>query len=173
MPPDYSCEELGPWAADYFILESITVLESRQDLGTDMFAGGRNGERASLLLRILNQGPLARLRENRCLRDNFPISSKVKRLISFLCNQDPRAELWTLVCSITGNSQCLMSSTFILPADKWMLPVYHGCWDVKQCSQKNTMAELLDLKSQSETLVEFRARRKNLIIATDTLEEGH
>jgi ERCC4-related helicase len=39
-------------------------------------------------------------------------------------------------------------------------------------AKKYTMAELLDLKAQSETLAEFRARRKNLIIATDVLEEG-
>jgi len=35
-----------------------------------------------------------------------------------------------------------------------------------------TIAELLDLKAQSQTLVEFRARKKNLIVATDVLEEG-
>jgi len=39
-------------------------------------------------------------------------------------------------------------------------------------AKKYTMAELLDLKAQRETLIEFRARRKNLIIATDVLEEG-
>jgi len=34
------------------------------------------------------------------------------------------------------------------------------------------MAEMFNLKAQRDTLAEFRARRKNLIVTTDALEEG-
>jgi len=162
-------EELGPWAADYFILESIALLESRHDLGTDMFAGGRNGERASLL-RILNQGPLAR--ENRSLQDNFLISSKVDRLISFLRNEDHEQCSGLLFVRQRATVSVLCPLLSIHPRIK-------GCFECatfvgmsNNAAKNNTMAELLDLKAQSETLAEFRARRKNLIIATDALEEG-
>ena len=164
-------EELGPWAADYYILESINVLATQLDLGTDLFSGGRQGERASLL-QTLDQGELSNLRHNRPLLGPFTISSKVERLLSFLNMQDHKecSGLLFVRQRATVSVLCTLLSVHPEAQGRFQCATFVGMSN--NAAKRYTIAELLDLKAQRETLAEFRARRKNLIIATDVLEEG-
>jgi ERCC4-related helicase len=164
-------EELGPWAADYFILESVTALETLNDLEAGMFAGGRNGERLSLL-QILKQGALLKLWENRSLQGPYPISSKVKHLMSFLKNQDCNECSGLLFVRQRATVSVMHVLLSIHPDTKGRFRCATFVGMSNSAAKRYTMAELLDLKAQRETLAEFRARRKNLVIATDVLEEG-
>ncbi len=164
-------DELGPWAASYFILESIAALETLDDLEVNVFAGERNGERKTLL-RILKQSPLLRLLKNRSLQGPYPISSKVEHLMSFLDKQDYSkcSGLLFVRQRATVSVLCTLLSTHPKTKGRFHCATFVGM--SSNAAKKYTMAELLDLKAQRETLIEFRARRKNLIIATDVLEEG-
>lgn len=164
-------EELGPWAVDYFILESIAALETLNSLKTDMFAGERNGDRVSLL-RILKQGPLLRLLENGSLGGPYPTSDKVKHLMAFLGNQDCSECSGLLFVRQRATVSVLCTLLSIHPNTKGTFRCATFVGMSNNAAKRYTMAELLDLKAQRETLAEFRARRKNLIIATDALEEG-
>lgn len=164
-------EQLGPWAADYFILESITALEALSDRDSDMFIGARNGDKESLL-RILKRGLLRTMLETRSLEGPYPISHKVKQLLTFLNNQDCNncSGLLFVRQRVTVSVLCTLLSLHPDTKARFQCATFVGMSN--SSSKKYNMSELLDLKAQRETLVEFRARKKNLIVATDVLEEG-
>lgn len=171
MKATHIYDELGPWAADYFILESITALESSNSFERDLFARQGNGDRVSLL-RILKQGRLVKLLETRSLEGPYLISSKVKDLMAFLNDQDCNecSGLLFVRQRATVSVLCTLLSTHPNTKGRFRCATFVGM--SSNAAKKYTMAELLDIKAQRETLAEFRARRKNLIIATDALEEG-
>jgi ERCC4-related helicase len=162
-------EELGPWASDYFILESISVLSKQRD-GVDAFAIGEIQDRESLL-RILNKGPLLELRQIQTTAGPFTVSDKVEKLLSFLDNQNSEKSSGLIFVRqrATVSVLCYLLSIH---------PRVRGCFQcatfvgMSKNAARTSMVELLDLKAQRETLAEFKARSKNLIIATDVLEEG-
>jgi ERCC4-related helicase len=164
-------EELGPWASDYFVLESVSVLARQQDTRADILDGGEIEERESLL-QILDKGRLRKLRQNYSLQGPFLISDKVKNLLAFLATQD--AENCSGILFVrqraTVSVMCKLLSIHPEVQGRFHCATFVGMSN--NAARKYSMSELLDLKAQRETLVEFRARRKNLIIATDVLEEG-
>jgi len=163
-------EELGPWAANYFILESISVLSKQRD-GADAFAMGEIQDRESLL-RILNKGPLPELRQIQTPVGPFPVSDKVEKLFSFLDNQNSEKSSGLIFVRqrATVSVLCYLLSIHPRVRGRFQCATFVGM--SKSAATKCSMVELLDLKAQRETLAEFKARSKNLIIATDVLEEG-
>jgi ERCC4-related helicase len=168
---DHIYEELGPWATDYFILQSIETLENIDGLDINIFAGSRNAEKRSLL-RILNQGPMISLRQNKSLDGPYQISSKVECLISFLEEQDPQQCSGLLFVKQRVTVSVLKVLLSKHPGIKGRFRCATFVGTSNSASKRYGLAELLDLKAQQETLTEFRAGYKNLIIATDALEEG-
>jgi len=164
-------EQLGPWAADYFILESIAALEALSDRDSDMFLGARNGDKESLL-RILKRGLLSIMLKTRSLEGPYPISHKVKQLLTFLGNQDCNNCSGLLFVRQRATVSVLCTLLSLHPDTKARFQCATFVGMSNSGSKKYCMAEILDLKAQRETLVEFRARKKNLIVATDVLEEG-
>jgi Lhr-like helicase len=164
-------EELGPWAADYFILESITRLKRTVEVEKGLFFAREDNERAYLLEK-LSQIPTKRLRTDFTANDCPPISPKLDQLISFLIKED-HAEFSGLIF-------VRQRATVIVMAE--LLSVHPKTKNRFQCapcvglsnsaSRRQNIGELLDLRVQRETLTDFRDGRKNLIIATDVLEEG-
>lgn len=164
-------EELGPWAADYFILESIAALEALSDRDSDVLLGARNGVKLSLL-QILKRGLLCTMLETRSLEGPYPISHKVEQLLKFLSKQDCNNCSGLLFVRQRATVSVLCTLLSLHPDTKAQFQCATFVGMSNSGSKKYSMAELLDLKAQRETLVEFRARKKNLIIATDALEEG-
>jgi len=163
-------EELGPWAADYFIFESITALKKSTDDGSDIFSGWRDSTKTTLL-KTLDQDALSRRTENSD-RAGFLISPKVQRLIEFLRQQD-RSDCSGLLFvrqRATVSVLCTLLSIHPQTKGRFQCATFVGLSN--NASKKYTLSELFDLKAQRDTMTEFRARRKNLIIATDVLEEG-
>jgi ERCC4-related helicase len=162
-------EELGAWAADHFIFQTINMLKNRSSLPEALSVGLRDDVAASLL-RVLNKQDPFRPPPQLSLQSY--LSSKVEKLIAFLELQDPQQNsglifvrqravvsiLFKILSShprITGSFRC---ATFVGLSNS--------------SKRKYAISELLDLKAQNDTMSEFRAGRKNLIIATDVLEEG-
>ena len=164
-------EELGPWASDYFVLESISVLAKRHVIDADVFVGAEIEDRESLL-QILAKGSLLKLSHNATRRGPFAISDKVEKLLSFLETQDFEqcSGLMFVRQRATVSVLCKLLSIHPRVQGRFQCATFVGTSN--NAARKYNMAELLDLKAQRETLAEFRARSKNLIIATDVLEEG-
>jgi ERCC4-related helicase len=164
-------EELGPWASDYFILESISALARRHDIGADIFGSGEIEDQESLL-QILDNGPLLELRQNHSLLGPFLISDKVKNLLAFLAAQD--AENCSGILFVrqraTVSVLCKLLSIHPEVQGRFHCATFVGLSN--NSARKYSIAELLDLEAQRETLAKFRAHSKNLIVATDVLEEG-
>lgn len=165
----YVCEELGSWAADYFVLESITVLRAQEQLKSNLLPKNTN---AAVLLRLLDQGPLHSMLERQCPEDVVNISPKVNTLISFLSQKTPSncSGIIFVQQRVTASVLCTLLNLHPSTKDRFRCATFVGM--ANNAAKRYHIAELLDLKAQRETLPEFRARRKNLIIATDALEEG-
>ena len=136
-----------------------------------MFSGEGNGDRKSLL-RILKRGQLLELANRQSLEGPYQVSSKVKDLIAYLCSQDSdecSGLLFVRQRVTVGVLKTLLSMHPDTKA-KFRCATFVGMSNNK--SRRYGIAELLDLKAQRETLTEFQARRKNLIVTTDALEEG-
>jgi len=161
--------ELGKWASDYFILESISVLAKRDDAGVDPF---RQIEERDSLLRILDNGPLRVLRQKEDFTGTFALSNKVENLISFLHCQDFKKCSGILFVQQRAvvSVLCKLLSTHPKIKGRFQCATFVGMSN--NARKKYGMTELLDLKAQCEILAGFRTREKNLIIATDVLEEG-
>ena len=164
-------EELGPWAADYFILESTARLKRAVEGECGLFCGREHKERA-YLSKNLNQIPMARVRTEFVANDCPQISHKLGQLISFLVEEDD--------ADFSGLIFVRQRATVIVMAE--LLSIHPKTKNRFQCasyvglsnsgSRKQTIGELLDIRAQRETLTDFRDGSKNLIIATDVLEEG-
>jgi ERCC4-related helicase len=162
--------ELGPWAANYFILESIEALAAMNDVEAATFHGGGNNKKA--LLRILKQGTLLKLLNSRSLNGPYLVSGKVKDLMAYLSKQDS-AECSGLLFVQQRVTVSVLKTLLSIHPDtkaKFRCATFVGMSNNRY--KRYGMAELLDLKAQRETLTEFRAGRKNLIVTTDALEEG-
>jgi len=162
--------ELGPWAADYYILESISALEAREDILTG-FSNGSISNR-ELLLKVLGKGPLLQMQKNRSSQGPFLLSAKVERLLAFLNEQDSEkcSGLLFVQQRATVSLLCTLLSVHPQTRDRFRCATFVGLSN--NAARSYTIAELLDRKAQSQTLAEFRARKKNLIVATNVLEEG-
>jgi hypothetical protein len=163
-------EQLGEWAVEYFIRASISSLETLSTLEIGLFADGGNTIRI-LLLNILKQGPLLELSNNGSFAGAGRVSSKVERLLAYLSGHDSNDSTGLVFVQqrVTVSVLCTLLST-------------HPCTKEFRCAtfvglsnnpaRRYCMGDLLDLKAQRETLTEFRAGRKDLIVTTDALEEG-
>jgi ERCC4-related helicase len=160
-------EELGPWAADYFIIESIKKFRKTVDIEKGIFAGWENREKA-YLLRILNKINVADFPSS----DTPQVSHKLDRLISFL-GENKHSDFSGLVFVQQRATVSVMSALLsVHPRTKnhFRCAPYVGLSN--SVNRKQNIGELLDPRAMCDTLDDFRNRRKNLIISTDALEEG-
>jgi ERCC4-related helicase len=161
--------ELGKWATDYFIFESISVLVKPNEVGDYQL---REIVERESLLRILDPKHPLLLRQNQAFTGDLVVSSKVAKLISFLENQDFENTSGILFAQqrVVVSILCKLLSIHPKIKGRFQCATFVGMSN--NTAKKYGMTELLDLKTQRETLASFRARKKNLIIATDVLEEG-
>ena len=164
-------DELGQWAADYFIAESIRKLQKMVDTNEEISFGLENDEKA-YLLGILTKVP--RTERVSVLRtvDSLQISAKVDSLISFLAKEehDKFSGLIFVRQRATVSVMTKLLSIHPKTRDRFRCAPYVGLSN--SANRKQNIGELLDPRDQCETLDNFRQGRTNLIIATDVLEEG-
>ncbi|KAJ5773733.1 hypothetical protein N7457_008629 [Penicillium paradoxum] len=158
-------EELGGWAADFFISASIDQLQRSIQDATEMSHLDRM-ERV-YLLELLLAMPVPDPDE-----ENIHISPKLEVLLNFLEKMDrpgfsgllfanQRATVGVLARLLAHHSKT---------RDRFQCAAYVG-WSSDR-NRKGSLGDLLHRDMQRDTLDEFKAGRKNLIIATDVLEEG-
>ncbi|KAJ5188990.1 hypothetical protein N7491_005312 [Penicillium cf. griseofulvum] len=157
-------EELGGWAADFFISASIDQLQgSIQDASEKSHLDQM--ERI-YLLELLRAMPAPGLAES----DH--VSIKLEMLINFLEKMDGPGFSGLLFAKQRATVSVLARILSLHPKtrDRFQCAAYVG-W-ASDRSRNGCLGDLLRRDMQRDTLDEFRAGRKNLIVATEVLEEG-
>ncbi|KKK18219.1 hypothetical protein AOCH_004535 [Aspergillus ochraceoroseus] len=163
-------EELGEWAADYFIWESIEQLRAKTHDKSVMMDW--DDEEKQYLIEILSQLPVPGIDLHSSDPDDFPISPKFAALISFLSNINENEFSGLIFAQQRATVGVMAQLLSVHPStrDRFRTAGYVG-WS-SGSSRKDALGELLTMKMQRDTLDDFRGGRKNLIVATDVLEEG-
>lgn len=165
-------EELGGWAADYFIHTSIRQLKVA--FGDSSLPGDWDwdDEEKAYMVEILSQIPTPNLQVDFADPADMPIAPKLESLIAFLGHRYD-TEFSGIVFAkqrATVGVMAKVLSVHPLTKDRFRCAAYVG-WSNSHY-RKDILGELLSMHMQRDTLDDFRSGRKNLIIATDVLEEG-
>lgn len=160
-------EELGSWAVDYFITESIEKFRKTVDIGKGVFTGWESSTKTRLL-RMLDKLNATNLP----MSDVSRISPKLDRLISFLSENRQRDFSGLVFVQQRATVSVMFALLSIHPKTEkhFRCAPYVGLSN--SANRKQNIGELLDPRAMCDTLDDFRNRRKNLIISTDVLEEG-
>jgi hypothetical protein len=163
--------ELGPWATDLFILDTIKVLSKSHADNTHLSVNWTDQEH-KFLTQLLCKDPVLSQLQHRTTPAADTISKKVACLLSFLESNDETqttAIIFVQQRVVTGLLSRLLSTH---SSTKGALQCAPFVGMSQNQSKKYGLPELLDLKEQRQTLASFRALAKNVIIATNALEEG-
>lgn len=147
-------EELGQWAVDYFILESITRLKRAVEIKKKMLFGWEDDEKV-YLLQELSQVPLTKLRTDFTISECPQVSPKLECLISFFVVEDQPdfSGLIFVHQRATVNVMSELLSIHPKTRDRFHCAPYVGLSN--NASRKQSVGELLDIRAQRETLTEF------------------
>ena len=161
--------ELGAHAADTYIHACIEKFRSKKQ--SPGMADDIEHAEKSHLLNLINQIEFPSSLQNRELREDIDISSKLRTLMTFLNKRQSadfvgivfvqtRAEVAVLprILSRHPLTSSFAISTFVGESDS--------------SNRKHTLGELADVRHQKTTLDDLRSGQKNLVISTNALEEG-
>ncbi|EAW13550.1 putative RNA helicase/RNAse III [Aspergillus clavatus NRRL 1] len=163
-------EELGEWAADYYIYTSIQHLKTR--VQTSYMTGDWDEAERAYLVSFLSKLPAAdiqiTLSDAACLR----ISPKLEALIGFLDAMDDPEFSGLIFVKQRATVSVMTDLLAVHPRtrERFRSAAYVG-WS-NSSGSKDFLGNLLSMHGQLSTLDDFRSGHKNLIIATDVLEEG-
>lgn len=164
-------EELGPSAAAYFILRTAEVIRNKAELAkASAFHVQKKDELVCQLRHTFDQEGINQAPDVLSLRDQ--LSPKVERLIAFLDRQEPQAcsGLIFVQQRATVSMLCTIISSHPWTMSKFRCATFVGI--SSNAYRKLVLSELYDKEAQKNTVPDFRAGKKNLVIATDALEEG-
>ena len=167
----YIQKELGPWASDYYIRESIKQITLAMH-GKQNRRLGWQDEQTIYILNSLGQMRATEPTFDIELQMDAMVSEKCAKILSFL----------KIKASSTFRGIIFVDQRVTAFVLRHLLSVYPGTKSLFKCgtfvgistneSKKMELRDLLDPQDQQNTLKDFREGRKNLIIATTALEEG-
>lgn len=160
-------EELGGWATDFFIEASVDQL--RRSVENDKQIIGIDRIEQVYLLELLMRMPVSGAEP---ISESCHISPKVATLLEYLEKMD-RPEFSAIIFAkrraVVG-VLARMLSVYPTTKKRFSCAAYVG-WSSFQ-GRSECLGDLVSRDIQRDTLSEFKAGRKNLIVATDVLEEG-
>ncbi|KAF9883265.1 Dicer-like protein 2 [Aspergillus nanangensis] len=164
-------EELGGWAADYFIYACIAQVKSKIHNSTLMIDWDE--EEKTYLANFFLKIPELAGELTFAGAADFRLSPKLEALIDFLDTvDDPQNFSGLIFATQRATVSVLATLLAVHPRTKhrFRCAAYVG-WSGGG-TRKDLIGELLSIQMQRDTLSEFKSGRKNLIVATDVLEEG-
>lgn len=158
-------EELGEWAANYFIYASIEQLTAR--VGDASLALDWTDEEKAYLVELMARVPVPDINT-----DDFPVSAKFQALMDFLdsAKGEDFSGIIFVKQRVTVSVIAHLLSIHPRTRDHFRCAAYVG-WSGGG-SRKDILGEFLSAQMQRSTLDEFQSGTKNLIVGTDVLEEG-
>jgi ERCC4-related helicase len=167
----YIQKELGPWASDYYITESIKQITLAMH-GKQNRRLGWQDEQTIYILNSLGQMRASEPTFDIELQMDAMVSEKCAKILSFLGKK----------ASSTFRGIIFVDQRVTAFVLRHLLSVHPGTKNFFKCgtfvgistneSKKMELRDLLDPQDQQNTLKDFREGRKNLLIATTALEEG-
>ncbi|KAI9675092.1 MAG: Dicer-like protein 2 [Caeruleum heppii] len=162
--------ELGVWAADYYILNSINRLRASLASSLDVQLDWNDAER-SYLLKILNTVTSAATPSGNS--SPMRVSAKVDQLIDLLIAE--HTPNFTGLIFVEQRAVVAVLSALLRehPRTKDLFACGSFVGTSNNPNRKaKSLGELLDPRTQTTTLDELRSGEKNIIVATAVLEEG-
>lgn len=164
-------EELGPSAADYFILRTVEMTRNKAELAeTSAFYVQKKDDMVFELRQTFDREGFTQVPDVLSLQSQ--LSPKVERLIAFLGCQKPEecSGLIFVQQRATVSVPCTILSNHPRTMSKFRCATFVGLSNSTYA--KLALSELFDKEAQKDTVLEFRSGKKNIVIATDALEEG-
>jgi ERCC4-related helicase len=164
-------EELGPSAAAYFILRTAEVIRNKAELAkASAFHVQKKDELVNQLRDAFDQEGITQAPDVMSLR--IQLSPKVEQLIAFLECQEPETCSGLIFVQQRATVSVLRTilSSHPRTLSKFRCATFVGL--SSSAHAKLVLSELFDEEAQKDTMPDFRAGKKNLVIATDALEEG-
>ncbi|QIW96784.1 hypothetical protein AMS68_002302 [Peltaster fructicola] len=163
-------QELGLWAADYFVLETIQALRVKVKSMPDIEMDIKESIQLTLLS-VFGSTDVERACGSTYVGSSDHISVKVKCLIAYILESDEDE-----VCGIVFVTQRVVASVLSVllgmhPDTRSRLTCRPFVGTSNASSRKFSITDLVDLKLQKDAW-RLPDREVNLVIATSVLEEG-
>lgn len=165
-------DELGEWAADYYIKTSIDIWSTAETKrnGDPFFD---NGKRSNALLELLlHQVQNASSSMSSSHPDETNTTRKVRQLVRFLASYGDGDLHGIIFVEQRATVAVLHQLLSLHPMTKSMLRCGTFIGTSSFSSRKSSLGDWLSPLEQTDTLDCFRKKDKNFIIATSVLEEG-
>ncbi|KAE8153394.1 ATP-dependent helicase dcl2 [Aspergillus avenaceus] len=160
-------QELGEWAADYYISASVEVLQSNVHEALKM---GWTEQEKSYLVALLST--TSKTATGLASVEETLLSPKLEALLNLL--DDFNSSEFSGLIFVKQRATAWVMARFLSlhprTKSRFRCAPYVG-WS-NSVNRKDILGDLLSTKMQKNTLDEFRSGHKNLIVATDVLEEG-
>lgn len=163
--------ELGSWATDMFIMETIKVLQKSLNNIDAVAVDYTNQEHKELVDILCNDTALSQIKCS-LTPNSTTISKKVALLITFLESIDADNTTGIIFVQQRISTNLLSNLLNAHPSINQRFKFASFVGLSQNSSKRYKLPELLDLKAQKSSLAEFRASTRNMIIATNALEEG-
>ncbi|KFY55313.1 hypothetical protein V497_07052 [Pseudogymnoascus sp. VKM F-4516 (FW-969)] len=165
-------DELGQWAADYYIKTSIEIWSAAEtNRKADMFSNTGNQHNALLEL-FLRQVESATSALQYTHPDETNTTRKVRQLVRFLTNYR-KGDLHGIIFVQQRATVAVLHQLLSLhPETKGILRCGTFIGTSNFSGRRSSLGDWLNPKGQIDTLSGFRKKDMNFIIATSVLEEG-
>ncbi|KAL8734695.1 MAG: hypothetical protein Q9166_001351 [cf. Caloplaca sp. 2 TL-2023] len=163
--------ELGPWGSYWYIIACIQKLQ----------LGVRNGftgleyldDTEKVYLEICLSELLSSISEEALPTiDDACLSAKILRLIEFLIDEQIPGFTGLIFVRTRAEVAVLAELLSVHPSVKDFYAVSTFVGESNSTNRKTSIAELVDVRGQVNTLEDLRLGRKNLVVTTSALEEG-
>ncbi|KFZ01525.1 hypothetical protein V501_09951 [Pseudogymnoascus sp. VKM F-4519 (FW-2642)] len=165
-------DELGQWAADYYIKTSIDIWSAAETKrnGDPFFDNGKRSNAVLELLLHQVHGASSALDSGH--PDETNTTRKVRQLIRFLTSYGDGDLHGIIFVEQRATVAVLHQLLSVHPMTKGMLRCGTFIGTSSFSSRKSSLGDWLSPLEQTDTLDCFRKKDKNFIIATSVLEEG-
>lgn len=167
----YIQEELGPWAADYYITESIERMTLSMYSQQNRRLGWQDEQTIHILYNLGRIG-LSVPNSNSQIRKDMDVSNKCISMLHLLQKEYNNNFRGIIFVEQRVTASVLNHLLSVHPRTKNLFKCGIFLGVSTHQSKKMEIRDLLDTQDQQNTLGDFREGRKNLLIATSALEEG-
>ncbi|KAL8801992.1 MAG: hypothetical protein Q9200_006748, partial [Gallowayella weberi] len=164
-------KELGPWGSYWFIIACIQKLQLGIKDRSNTLEQLDDNEK-TYLERCLSSLLSCVSEETLPVADGACLSNKVLRLLDFLAWEQLPGFTGLVFVKTRAEVAVLAELLSIHPQTKSFYTVSTFVGQSNSSKRKLNIAELVDVRSQVDTLDDLRLGRKNLVVTTSALEEG-